>query len=80
MLFIDIVRHVLNLSLFSKIKIKQSEKFMKNYSRVIGGIGIVAGTTIVGSMIALPIASSRLGFCSSVALMLCVWLLMFFLH
>ncbi len=78
MLFVDIVRYVLDLLLFLKIKTKQSEEFMKNYSRVIGGIGIIAGTTIGASMIALPIASSRLGFCSSVALMLCVWLLMFF--
>jgi tyrosine-specific transport protein len=42
----------------------------------LGGVLIVAGTTVGGGMLALPIASASAGFGLSVALLICMWALM----
>lgn len=45
-------------------------------SKVFGSTLIIAGTTIGAGMLALPLASSGIGFMPSIALMLAMWMLM----
>lgn len=45
-------------------------------SRLAGGILLIAGTTIGGGILALPVALSEAGFVPSVLLLLCCWLAM----
>ncbi|RUO25542.1 tyrosine transporter TyrP [Aliidiomarina minuta] len=49
---------------------------MTSNSRVVGSIFILAGTTIGAGMLALPLTSAGLGFGTSVAVMLGIWVLM----
>ena len=49
---------------------------MKNYWRLIQGILLVAGTSIGGGMLALPVLTSRVGFFPSLCLYLACWLFM----
>lgn len=49
---------------------------MSNRSRILGSIFILAGTTIGAGMLALPLTSAGLGFGTSVAIMLGIWVLM----
>lgn len=49
---------------------------MTSRSKIIGSIFILAGTTIGAGMLALPLTSAGLGFGTSVAIMLGIWVLM----
>lgn len=49
---------------------------MTNRGKMMGSVFIVAGTTIGAGMLALPLTSAGLGFPTSVALMVGIWLLM----
>jgi len=49
---------------------------MNNYSKVIGGILLVSGTTIGAAMLALPVSTGLAGFWPSVALLIVCWLFM----
>lgn len=47
-------------------------------SKALGGIFIISGTTIGGSMLALPIASAGYGFFTIIVIMTLMWLLMYY--
>lgn len=49
---------------------------MKDYSKVIGGILLVSGTTIGAAMLALPVSTGLAGFFPSVVLLLACWVFM----
>lgn len=49
---------------------------MNSYSKVIGGILLVSGTTIGAAMLALPVSTGLAGFFPSVALLIVCWLFM----
>ena len=51
---------------------------MKSKARLIGATLIISGTTIGAGMIALPITSAHLGFASSTAMLVGMWVLMSF--
>lgn len=51
---------------------------MKQHSRLVGGILLVAGTTIGAGMLALPVSTGMSGFLPSIILMTCYWLYMTF--
>src|SRR3990167_1589873 len=45
-------------------------------TRLLGGVLLIIGTTIGGAMLALPIATSQLGFIYSSLLLACAWFVM----
>lgn len=49
---------------------------MEKRNRLVGGVLIVAGTTIGGSMLALPLASASYGFFPSILVLLIMWTIM----
>lgn len=49
---------------------------MKQYSKVLGGILLVSGTTIGAAMLALPVSTGIAGFFPSLALLIVCWLFM----
>lgn len=49
---------------------------MKNYSKLLGGILLVSGTTIGAAMLALPISTGAAGFIPSLFLLLLYWVFM----
>ncbi|MDP1879754.1 MAG: aromatic amino acid transport family protein [Parachlamydiaceae bacterium] len=51
---------------------------MKSYSRLIGGVLLVSGTTIGAAMLALPVASGFAGFWPSIAFFCFYWVFMTF--
>jgi len=50
--------------------------YMQRHGSVLGGSLLVAGTTIGGGMLALPVLTSPAGFLPSIAIFFCCWLFM----